>query len=279
MSKAQAEKTTDTAAKATDKKRQRSPNYPAVGLRNAVERAKKLYDADGKPGSSPAAAFSHIGFTSGHGQAQAVLAGLKKFGLLEDKGGRVVPTKGAIDVFEYAADHDRHKAALREMALKPAIYLQLVKTFQEHSRLPSDASLKPELITDKGFNPKAVDGFLADFRDSLTYAGLLEGNDLKLSGVELDSPEDVVLLDRTSKSVKDSKPLAANTGKPAVSIGTTAQTMKLPVTLPSLRVAWFEVPFPLNELDFASLSAALTSFKDALIPPTPPPPKKADEEK
>jgi hypothetical protein len=178
-----AEKVDKKAGDAKPKKtRQRSPNYPTIGLRDAVTRARKLYDADGKAGSSQEAAYTHIGFSGPHGQAQSVMSAIKKFAVLEDKkDGRIAPTKLAIDVFEFPPEHERHRTALREMVLSPAIYSELVNEFRKHSRLPSDATLKSELAADWDFNPAKVDGFLKDFRDSLTYAGLLDGNDLKLS--------------------------------------------------------------------------------------------------
>jgi len=166
------------------KKRQRSPNYPAVSLRDAVERVRALYTQDGRPGAPLETAVRHFGFTSAHGQAMTIVSALKKFGLIEDKNGRIVPTPLAINVIEFKPDHQRHKEALREAALKPDIYGGLVERYREHSRLPSDESLRPELVTDMGFNPKAVSDFLVDFRDSLEYAGLLEGNTLKLPEIE-----------------------------------------------------------------------------------------------
>jgi hypothetical protein len=163
------------------KKRHRSPNYPAVGLRAAVERVRALYEKDGRPGAPLETAVQHFGYSSAHGQAMTTVSALKKFGLIEDRNNRIVPTELAVQILEYPPSKQRHADALQEAVLKPEIYAELVEQYRQHGRLPSDESLRPELITDKGFNPKAVDGFLKDFRDSLEYAGLLEGNTLKLS--------------------------------------------------------------------------------------------------
>ena len=51
------------------KPRHRSPNYPYIGLREAVERVGKFYGKDGKAGAPPDLAAVHIGFSSAHGQA------------------------------------------------------------------------------------------------------------------------------------------------------------------------------------------------------------------
>lgn len=275
------------------KKRQRSPNYPAVSLRNAVERARKLYAADGRPGSTIEGALRHLGFSGSHGQAMTVLSALKKFGLIEDKAGRIVPTKLAVDVFEFSEDHERHRAALRQMVLNPGIYLELVDQFREHGRLPSDASLKPELVTDMGFNPKAVTGFLADFRDSLEYAGLLVGNELKLSTDTGDGPS-APRKNEESFGFADSiqeffGPIGPNRQrqqaevsrpKPAIESGRAMRDLTLP--LMDDEIAFLRVPVPLSEENYEYLVQQIAVLKRGLVarkiaPPSPDSPTSVTE--
>jgi hypothetical protein len=163
------------------RRRDRSPNYPTVGLENAVERLTKLYQADGRAGAPVESAVKHIGFSSKHGQAMSVLSALRKFGLTEVKGGRIVPTKLAIEIVTFPPGSERRDAALREAALNPGIYSVIVEEYRACGQIPSDDSLKPLLVTDRGFNPKVVAGFVDKFRKSLEYAGLLNGNVLQLS--------------------------------------------------------------------------------------------------
>ncbi|HEY3129588.1 MAG TPA: hypothetical protein VGL91_09020 [Acidobacteriota bacterium] len=173
------------------KTRQRSPNYPAVDLKDAVERAEKLWKADGKVGAPVKAAVQHIGFSSDHGLAMSVLSALKKFGLIEDKNGRIIPTKQAIDILSFPEGHERHSRALKNAAIQPVIYRKLLKRYMSVGNIPSDASLEPELIADEGFNPKSVSSFIKDFRATLEFAGILEENKLKLSSVgDLDENSD-----------------------------------------------------------------------------------------
>ena len=47
-------------------------------------------------------------------------------------------------------------------------------------------------------------------------------------------------------------------GKPAEA------TLKIPVTLPSLKVAWMEIPYPLSEDEYKTLANALATYKVAL---------------
>jgi hypothetical protein len=151
--------------------RQRSPNYPAISLREAVERVGKLYAADKKAGSPVDAALIHMGFSGRNGKAMTVLSALRKFGLVEDAGGRIAPTQRAIEILVLPEGDDRRTVALHDSALSPEIFRELYEQYRE-SGIPSDATLRSELIAYKGFNPNAVGDFVADFRDSLDFAGL-----------------------------------------------------------------------------------------------------------
>src|SRR5665213_3133655 len=156
------------------KERQRSPNYPAVGLREAVERVRKLIQADGKSGAPPEIAAKHIGYSSAHGQAMSVVAALKKFNLVADSGGRLAPTQGALEIVNLPENDPRRQKALREAALSPFLYHELVAQ-HEVAGLPAADVLEAELTTYKGFNPKAVGGFVRDFLDTLEFAGIIVG--------------------------------------------------------------------------------------------------------
>jgi hypothetical protein len=162
------------------KKRHRSPNYPAVSLREAVERTGNLWKRDGKAGAPPKIAAVHIGFQSAHGQAMSVLAALKKFGLLEEVKDRLVPSQRAIEILNLPEQDPRRVQALKDAALSPTIYREL---FEQHrsTGLPADDVLEAELTTYRDFNPHAVAGFVKDFLDTLEFSGLLENGVLKAS--------------------------------------------------------------------------------------------------
>jgi hypothetical protein len=154
-------------------KRHRSPNYPAVGLRDAVERLRNLYAKDGKAGAPAHLAAVHIGFGKAHGQAMSVLAALKKFGLIADSGGRFAPTQRGLEIVNLPVGDPRREKALQEAVMEPSIYRELIEQHRE-TGWPSDDVLASELVTYKEFNPKAVDGFVKDLRDSLEFSGLSE---------------------------------------------------------------------------------------------------------
>ncbi len=164
---------------ATEKRaRHRSPGYPTVGLREAVDRVRKLYDTDGKAGAPVDVAAKHIGFSAAHGQAHSVLSALKKFGLVAGGGGRIVPTQRAIEILKLPETDPRRLQALKDAAMSPSIYRELVEHYGE-TGLPSNDALEAEIEVDRGFNPNAVSGFVKDFRESLEFAGITEFSTLE----------------------------------------------------------------------------------------------------
>ena len=169
----------ENEAKVKEKKtRQRSPNYPAVGLREAVERVKSFIEKDGRAGASQELVAVHIGFASAHGEAMSVVAALKKFGLVETSKDRLVPTQRAIEIVNLQETDPRRIQALKDAALSPSVYRELVDQHRE-TGFPADDVLQSELITYKGFNKNAVAGFVRDFKDTLDFAGLTEIDELK----------------------------------------------------------------------------------------------------
>jgi hypothetical protein len=165
---------TDTVAKPVEpekKKRQRSPNYPTIGLREAIDRAKRFVTANGKAAAIPAVAAKLIGFATAHGQAYSALSALKKFGLLEEKDGRVVPTQRAMEVASLPDTDPRRLKAIRDAAISPTIYSELLEEYRD-TNIPSDETLAGELVAYKGFNPNGVKEFLKAFRETIEFAGL-----------------------------------------------------------------------------------------------------------
>jgi hypothetical protein len=153
------------------KSRHRSPNYPAIGLPEAIERVSKFYATDRKAGAPLEAALKHMGFSGKHGKSMMVVSALKKYGLVEDVAGRVVPTQRAVEIIVLAKDDPRRQQAIREAALNPDMNRELYEQFNGDG-FPSEDSLEAEIITYKGFNPAAAGGYVRDFLATMEFASL-----------------------------------------------------------------------------------------------------------
>ena len=91
----------------------------------------------------------------------------------------MVPTPRAIDILVFPDQDERKLRALRECALSPSIYRELYEQYKS-TGIPSEQTLKAELIADKHFNPNAVEGFIQDFKDTLIFTGIMNPVELSL---------------------------------------------------------------------------------------------------
>jgi hypothetical protein len=158
-------------AKKDQKPRHRSPNYPGIGLRAAIAKIEALYKADGLAASPKLAALKHMGYDKLHSEAARTLSALKSFGLVDETTDRIKLTQRGIEIVARPAGDARRQKAIEASAVSPEIYQQVMEEYRL-TGLPSDSSLKSDLITVRKFNPSAVDGFVRDFRDTLEFAGL-----------------------------------------------------------------------------------------------------------
>lgn len=166
--------------KVSEKKKRnvrRSPNFPIVDLKSAIENVQKIYKADGRAGSRRTAIFKHLGYGGSHGVSRSTLSAMKKFGLLKEEGEMVYLTKEA-EILVMSSDEEKKKNVIKSCALKPEIYKNLWEQY-ERTGFPSDHTLKDTLIWEYKFNEKSVDGFILNFRNTLSFAGIVPGEKIE----------------------------------------------------------------------------------------------------
>lgn len=249
--------------------RMRSPNYPAIGLEEAVGKIEALYKQDLLVASPKDAALKHMGFEKAHGEAGRVLATLKSFGLIEEINDRIKLTQRGINIVVREAGDAQRADALRDASISPEIYRQLLKEYRDS--LPSDVTLKSELIAVRKFNPNAVDGFIRDFRGTLKFAGLSD-----LSTVDLDlgdeepmtseqAPETPTILARQPavEPTQHKHGLFGAQTPPGAGISLLAQT--LPISIPrNLRVDVQVRGDELKKDDLAKIKSQITRWLEGL---------------
>jgi len=169
------------------KKEGRSPGYPQIDLAAALERARIIKEKESRHPANIATILNHWGYGSKSSQGLIVLATLKKFGLLEEKGVGVAREVKLTDLAWRILVDEREESidrleAIREAALLPRIHRQLWDEYG--GELPSDENLRFRLLTvgESRFTSGAVDGFIAEFRRTIAFAGLgkydiLSGNE------------------------------------------------------------------------------------------------------
>lgn len=144
----------------------RSPNYPAIGLSEAVQRIGRLFEKEKKTVVQPIVAATDLGYKGLNGPSRTVLSALKKYGLLDElkTGGRVSDLAVAL---LHPANDEQRLGALRDAALRPELFRELQQNYSQGS----DAAIAAILIQ-RGFSPQAATQVIEGFRDTMSIAQL-----------------------------------------------------------------------------------------------------------
>ena len=144
----------------------RSPRYPAISLKDAVERVTKIYNEDYQNPIPRAVIASHMGFASLHGKALGILSALGKFGLLEGRGDNSHVSDLAVAVIAHPPGEPERVAALQEAAAKPDLFSALGVRFPDGKA--SDQAIRSYLLTQK-FIPTAADLAIRSYRETIEF--------------------------------------------------------------------------------------------------------------
>jgi len=239
---------TEQAIELRRPKRGRSPSYPGIDLREALGRARTLYDKERRNAAPVSAIFGHWGYKANTGPGMIALAALKKFGLLVDEGTgparKARLSEDAVRILlDEREDSIERQRAIQEAALKPAIHAELWGRYGPH--LPSNATLEFELQTERGFTKRGMEEFIPQFKSTLAFAELTEG--AKLSGEEEDKEPE----------------------HPRGTMTFTASTQQRTIHLPISPTEWatLQAPFPLTKEGWDQMLAVLDAMKPALVQP------------
>lgn len=160
----------DTSSKP---KQERSPSFPFISLKKAVERAETLY-ANHK---REAARLVTVAITWGYGAKSSGLlqtvAALKQFGLVEDLGSGEDRKIQITDLARRILADSRPGArenAIKEAAVSPKVIAEYLPKWVPER--PSDAHCISELHLDRGFTADSARAFLRIFDETVAYANL-----------------------------------------------------------------------------------------------------------
>ena len=152
----------------------RSPRYPRLSLRRALDLARRLYDGAHQSKIDADTAARVIGYTnSSSGAAATALGSLRQFGLVDGLRGDLCVSDLAMRILQ-PMDDEEHIDALHEAANKPEVFAQVLRQFD--GELPrSDAPVHAFLVRQVGFSQKGASEVVDILRE--TFADLPEPND------------------------------------------------------------------------------------------------------
>jgi hypothetical protein len=143
--------------------RSRSPNYPQIGLKEAIQRVSGVYERDYQATLTRNLAAERLGYSGLNGKSLAVLAALGKFGLLEGRGEKTRVTDLAVRILAFPPGSPERRAALAEAAGRPELFVELDRRFALGQA--SDGAIRAWLIT-RGFIPPAAETAVRAYRET-----------------------------------------------------------------------------------------------------------------
>lgn len=146
----------------------RSPNYPAIGLGQAIRLIRIFWNQEKRSSVQPDAAAKTFGYNSLSGPARTKISALKKYGLLAEDGGGLKITELGLKIAQYQPETEEYIKAVQDAALKPELFRAV---FQTHGDA-SDHSLKSHLVVKMKFSEAGAKHFIKAFRDTIKVANL-----------------------------------------------------------------------------------------------------------
>jgi len=154
----------------------RSPNYPAVGLGESLERARRLWTKEKRTAVPYDVASEAIGYSGVSGPSRSMLASMKKYGLVDSDDRTVRVSDLALRILHPANEYEE-LSALQEAALRPDLFRLLFESLKDGS----DGALKSHLINRLGFSETGAKQVVKAYRDTIIVSRLDQ---------PLDSPRD-----------------------------------------------------------------------------------------
>jgi hypothetical protein len=246
------------------KTRTRSPGYPTTNLQDALEKARIVFEKDGRHETAIESLAAHWGYKANSSSAGQLAAALKKFGLFEssDKDGYVKLTDPAVRIIADDDPNSQTKAELiKRAALSPKIYALLWEKYGGLPPLPSDAAIRPYLVADLGFNPNAVEEFTKNFRATIEFAKLSPGDKLEAN----DREPNLFSVEKTEEPVGMTAPAKPEPLAPAPSQTRPPGIKEMRFELDSGPIV---IRYPMSQEDFDLLLKSLDLWKKKLVVPT-----------
>ncbi|HUI87918.1 MAG TPA: hypothetical protein VLX61_04260 [Anaerolineales bacterium] len=248
--------------------RLRSPAYPYFDLKEAIEKTQAFYNIETLNRIAADLSTQDIGYEKGSNRGWRALSTIISFGLLDEEGlkedRKVWLSELGKEILHYKESEETLRVALRKAALKPAIHAELWEAWSKSGQLPSEPQMRRHLEQVKLFNPKAVDPFIREFLDTLTFAGFIKDGKIVSSNdvSEGRNANSGTLRNRT------------NTGERM----SNSNLQEYPIPLLGGSTAILSIPRPLSKQNLDLIKSFLTMYEPSLTEGSNAPVGKEDED-
>jgi len=151
----------------------RSPRYPVIGLREAIDKVSVVYKSDFKNQIPKELVAQHMGYKGLNGKSLGIISAVSKYGLLEGGIDAMRVTDLAVDILERENDDPERIEAIRQAAFAPDLYKELNELFPDKV---SDAALRSFLITKRQFLPDSAERLVRSYRETMDLLDSVAGD-------------------------------------------------------------------------------------------------------
>lgn len=144
----------------------RSPSYPSISLREAVEKIQRVYAKDYQNAISRELVAQHMGYQGINGKSLGILAAIGKYGLLEGRGNESRVSDLAVLIIAHPPGSPDRRLALMAAADRPELFAELDAKFGGGKG--SDQAIRAYLLTQK-FIPAGADLAIRAYRDTKRF--------------------------------------------------------------------------------------------------------------
>lgn len=167
----------DETQEQTKAPRERSPSFPFIPLKAAIERLQEFEEKFGRNPPPADRVYLAWGYKGNTSQAGQTLAALKAFGLVEYNGSgpkRLVSISDDARTYLRANQESIKSDVLKKIALKPAWIAKMWESWRDE-RHPDEVCLD-ELVLGHKFNENSAPTFLRVYDETIGYSGLSDSD-------------------------------------------------------------------------------------------------------
>ncbi|MDO8787688.1 MAG: hypothetical protein Q7J42_06425 [Sulfuritalea sp.] len=234
--------------------RKKSPRAPSIPVDEAVERALKIYEKQGRHPGPIELVAQHLGYSGKkNGAALATIASLRYYGLLDRPSEGMLAVSKELESYKFAPTDQMKRALLLKWVNSPPVFSELLERYKGLG-LPADANIKFDLVHHLQFSPAAADTCSAAFRRSVEVSHALDHSDDEVSEIEAETQ--AVEPGGTGNDGGRTDDVKQGDRHP-VSVPSRLDLDRIPVRLTGGRKAWLEIPIPFFSSDKERLKAQI----------------------
>lgn len=142
----------------------RSPRYPVIGLKEAIDKARLVYNQDYQNKIPKKVVAEHMGYGSLNGKSLGVISAVSKYGLLEGRANEMSVSDRALAIIVHEPGTPERIEAIVEAASEPDLFEELDHKFPAGKA--SDSAIRSYLLSQLKFLPNAADIAIRAYRET-----------------------------------------------------------------------------------------------------------------